>query len=68
MWWLNFGRLCSQSKKETLGKWIFLLQTRKGDHEKWKSQDGKIVIVDHKILSRHTANEILKQAGIGKSF
>ena len=24
--------------------------------------------VDHKIKSRHTANEVLKQAGIGKKF
>ena len=40
----------------------------KGDHEKWKNQDGKMVIVDHKILSRHTANGILKQAGIEKAF
>ena len=40
----------------------------KGDHEKWRNQDGKQVIVDGKILSRHTANEILKQAGLKKAF
>ena len=39
-----------------------------GDHEKWRNQDGKQVIVDGKILSRHTANGILKQAGLKKAF
>jgi hypothetical protein len=29
---------------------------------------GRHLTVDHKILSRHTANGILKDAGIGKKF
>lgn len=33
----------------------------KGDHELWRSP---IFPVDHKILSRHTANGVLKQAGL----
>lgn len=41
----------------------------KGDHEIWFSPlTSRHVTVDSKIKSRHTANEILKQAGIGKKF
>lgn len=41
----------------------------KGDHEVWKNPvTGRHVTVDGKILSRHTANGILKQAGLPKQF
>jgi len=41
----------------------------KGDHEIWYSHITKIRFpVDSKILSRHTANGILKQAGLPKQF
>jgi len=41
----------------------------RGDHEIWQSPiNGKKFTVDGKILSRHTANGILKQAGIDKAF
>ncbi|MDE0284378.1 MAG: type II toxin-antitoxin system HicA family toxin [Gammaproteobacteria bacterium] len=41
----------------------------KGDHEIWHSPlTHRKITVDGKILSRHTANETLKQAGIAKSF
>ena len=41
----------------------------KGDHYIWYSPITKrCVTVDNKILSRHTANGILKDAGIGKKF
>ncbi|MBI4487941.1 MAG: type II toxin-antitoxin system HicA family toxin [Deltaproteobacteria bacterium] len=41
----------------------------KGDHEIWYSPITKRKFpVDNKILSRHTANGILKQAGLPKSF
>ena len=44
--------------------WRFL-RPGKGDHEIWSHPDApKPVIVDGKIMSRHTANAILKQAGI----
>lgn len=37
----------------------------KGDHEIWYSPiNGRKFPVDHNIRSRHTANGILKQAGI----
>jgi predicted RNA binding protein YcfA (HicA-like mRNA interferase family) len=38
-------------------------------HQKWCNNDGKpTVTVPHKILSRHTANGILKDAGINKKL
>jgi HicA toxin of bacterial toxin-antitoxin, len=41
----------------------------KGDHDMWQSPiNGKRFPVDHTIKSRHTANGILKQAGIPKAF
>jgi predicted RNA binding protein YcfA (HicA-like mRNA interferase family) len=41
----------------------------KGDHETWRNpKTGKHVSVDGKILSRHTANGILKEAGLPKQF
>jgi predicted RNA binding protein YcfA (HicA-like mRNA interferase family) len=43
-------------------------QQGKGDHETWKTPDGKFFTVDNDIKSRHTANETLKQAGLAKAF
>jgi predicted RNA binding protein YcfA (HicA-like mRNA interferase family) len=41
----------------------------KGDHERWESPiSGKRFPVDADIKSRHTANGILKQAGLPKAF
>lgn len=41
----------------------------KGDHEIWYSPiTGRSFPVDHRILSRHTANGVLKQAGLPKTF
>ncbi len=41
----------------------------KGDHEIWYSPiTRKNISVDSKIKSRHTANAILKAAGINKKF
>lgn len=41
----------------------------KGDHEIWFSPITKRNFpVDNKILSRHTANGIMKQAGIAHHF
>jgi len=41
----------------------------KGDHEIWYSpHTHRHFPVDSKILSRHTANAILKQAGLDKHF
>jgi hypothetical protein len=41
----------------------------KGDHEIWHSPiTNRNITVDGEIKSRHTANAVLKQAGIGKKF
>jgi predicted RNA binding protein YcfA (HicA-like mRNA interferase family) len=40
----------------------------KGDHEMWRGPTGKQVAVPVKIMSRHTANAILKEAGLPKAF
>jgi hypothetical protein len=41
----------------------------KGDHEIWFSPiTGRSFPVDSCILSRHTANGVLKQAGLPKAF
>ncbi|MFC1859948.1 type II toxin-antitoxin system HicA family toxin [Thermodesulfobacteriota bacterium] len=41
----------------------------RGDHEIWYSPITRIrFVVDQKIKSRHTANAVLKQAGLPKKF
>lgn len=41
----------------------------RGDHDIWYSPISRInVVVDGKIKSRHTANGVLKQAGLPKAF
>ena len=41
----------------------------RGDHEIWYSPvTGIRFVVDNKIKSRHTANAVLKQAGLPKKF
>lgn len=46
-----------------------LVRQGKGDHEIWHSPiSGRNFPVDGKIKSRHTANGIMKQAGIDHHF
>jgi hypothetical protein len=41
----------------------------KGDHEVWHSPvNGRHFTLDRGVKSRHTANGILKQAGLDKAF
>jgi len=41
----------------------------RGDHEIWYSPITSIrFVIDNKIKSRHTANAVLKQAGLPKKF
>jgi len=40
----------------------------KGDHEIWFSPITSRYVVDSQIKSRHTANAVLKQAGISKKY
>jgi hypothetical protein len=47
----------------------YFVRHGKGDHDIWFSPITKrAVTVDHQIDSRHTANGILKDAGIGKKL
>lgn len=39
----------------------------KGSHEKWRGPDGRTVIVPNS-KSRHTANQVMKQAGLAHRF
>ena len=46
-----------------------IVRPGKGSHEIWFSPaSGKHVTVPRSLKSRHTANEILKQAGLPKAF
>ena len=41
------------------------VRSGKGDHEVWSCPDApKPVVVDGRMMSRHTANDVLKKAGI----
>lgn len=45
------------------------VRSGKGDHEVWRSPRAKRpFVVDGKIMSRHMANAVLKQAGIDAKF
>jgi len=47
----------------------YFVRPGKGDHEIWFSPTtGVHFVVDSAIKSRHTANAVLKQAGIRKAF
>jgi predicted RNA binding protein YcfA (HicA-like mRNA interferase family) len=47
----------------------YLKRRGKGDHDIWYSPVAKLSItVDGKIVSRHTANGIMKRAGINYHF
>jgi hypothetical protein len=56
--------------KEILGDHgCYFKRSGHGDHEIWYSPiTQRHFPVDYKILSRHTANAVLKQAGIAKQF
>ena len=40
----------------------------KGSHEKWRDVDGLTVIVPRNLYSRHTANAVLREAGINRKL
>jgi predicted RNA binding protein YcfA (HicA-like mRNA interferase family) len=47
----------------------YFIRAGKGDHEIWHSpKAGRHIAVDSEIKSRHTANAVLKQAGLEKQF
>ena len=46
-----------------------MVRTGKGDHDMWYSPIvNRHFPVDNKIKSRHTANGVLRQAGLPKAF
>ena len=52
-------------KKVLSNNGCYYVRHGKGDHDIWYSPITKrIVVVDHKMNRRHTANGILKDAGI----
>ena len=62
----DFGRAVRQILREHGCQFV---RHGTGDHEIWESPiSGKRFPVDRTIKSRHTANGILKQAGIPKAF
>ena len=40
----------------------------KGSHEKWRHPDRAYAVIVPRSKSCHTANEVLKQAGLPKAF
>jgi HicA toxin of bacterial toxin-antitoxin, len=56
-------------KKLLLAAGCTFVRAGKGDHEIWRSPITLVhFVVDSKIKSRHTANAVLKQAGLPKQF
>jgi hypothetical protein len=56
-------------KKLLLAAGCTFVRAGKGDHEIWRSSITLVhFVVDSKIKSRHTANAVLKQAGLPKQF
>lgn len=51
-------------KEQLLKHGYRLVRTGKGSHEIWASEQGTAVTVNHDCKSRHTANSIMKAAGI----
>ncbi|MGQ0484415.1 MAG: type II toxin-antitoxin system HicA family toxin [Hyphomicrobiales bacterium] len=60
---------CPDLKKVLNEAGCYWLRNGKGDHEIWFSPiTNRPFTVDSKIKSRHTANGILKDAGLKKTF
>jgi hypothetical protein len=56
-------------KRLLAGHGCYMVRQGKGDHEIWYSPiSDRRFVVDSTIKSRHTANAVLKQAGLGKQF
>lgn len=56
-------------KKQLLDNGCSFVRQGRGDHEIWYSpHTNRRLIVDNCIKSRHTANGVLKQAGLLKAF
>lgn len=53
---------------ELKGAGFRLIAGGKGSHEKWESPAGQWVLVPRNMKSRHTANAIMKSAGLAARF
>lgn len=63
------GDFSPDVKKILKANGCYWVRSGKGDHEIWYSPvSRRNFTVDGKILSRHTANAIMKQAGLPKQF
>lgn len=61
--------LTPELKKILTEKGCYFERQGKGDHEIWYSPISQNrFVVDQSIKSRHTANAVLKQAGLPKRF
>ena len=62
----NYSRALKEALRKAECKFV---RQGRGDHEIWESpKSGARFVIDGKIKSRHTANEVLKQAGLEKQF
>ena len=61
----GYGKLL---KKALLEAGCSFVRPGKGDHEIWYSPISRRQITVDDTMSRHTANETLKQAGLPKRF
>ncbi len=61
----DFGKAVRERLRDSGGAF---LRRGKGDHDVWTTAAGKRVVIPFRIKSRHTANDILKDAGLPKAF
>ena len=60
---------CDELKRILAEAGCFFVRHGRGDHDIWESPvSNKRFPVESKIRSRHTANLVLKQAGLPKRF
>lgn len=65
----NAKRLHPRGEAYPASEWVLIRAPRKGNHEiRFSPIARRSFPVDGKILSRHTANGIMKQAGISHKF
>jgi hypothetical protein len=62
----DYGRAV---RERLTGAGCYFKRHGRGDHDIWFSPvSNRSITVDKVIKSRHTANEVLKQAGLEKQF
>jgi len=61
----DFGKTVRNKLSEAGGAF---LRRGKGDHDIWTTREGKRIVVPVRVKSRHTANGILKDAGLPKAL